>query len=211
MRNVTRAEIAGRIDVAIGDRVAGEIARRAGISKAALSKYRRARQSPTVLVVTRLADALGVRVEWLLRGRKPMRAGAEAVDLPAIHEIVGAVAEGWDQPVADPERGAEIAEKFWKGFRRYVQPSSYGKLAPVVQVVFGNLLARAFQRLREADRDELLDDPQERGETAGRILGQIVGPRSGFDKRPQTTRTLLQGLVGAMADWESSVPATFDS
>ena len=60
-----------------------ELSRRAGVSKSMLSQIERAQANPTVAVVWRLANALGVSIGDLLNG--PVRAEAPAIELVPAH------------------------------------------------------------------------------------------------------------------------------
>ncbi len=56
-----------------------ELSRRAGVSKSMLSQIERGKANPTVAVVWRLAQALGVELSTLLEGAKPNERGIEHV------------------------------------------------------------------------------------------------------------------------------------
>jgi transcriptional regulator with XRE-family HTH domain len=54
-----------------------DLASRAGVEQVTISRYEGGRvESPTVPNVVRLADALGVSIEWLTTGRGSQRAAA---------------------------------------------------------------------------------------------------------------------------------------
>jgi XRE family transcriptional regulator, regulator of sulfur utilization len=56
-----------------------ELSRRAGVSKSMLSQIERGQANPTVAVVWRLAQALGVELSELLEGARPAEVGIETV------------------------------------------------------------------------------------------------------------------------------------
>lgn len=62
-----------------------ELSRRAGVSKSMLSQIERAQANPTVAVVWRLANALGVPLAELLQAAPPA-AAAPAITLVAAHQ-----------------------------------------------------------------------------------------------------------------------------
>ncbi len=47
-----------------------DLAKESGVSASAISRFEQGRQKPTIESADRLADALGVTLDWLIRGRK---------------------------------------------------------------------------------------------------------------------------------------------
>lgn len=199
---VTKAAIAGRIDRALSGRVARRVADAAGVTETELSYYRQGKRTPSPPRLAALADALGVRPGWLLTGQGRMRANVMTVHERALHEVDGLMAD-WDAP-ADRETAEEEAEAFEAGWRRH-DTNRFDNLAPVVRLVFVNLLARAFARLREAGHDTT--DPEWRGRIAGRLIGRVRDREAaaGYNTGKESTRAWIQSMGAEMEQWETNV------
>ena len=85
------------IALAASEKTDEEVAEEAGIAKSALSYYRRGRRIPKVDKAHALADALGVRIEWLVTGRGAMRGNVWSVGNRALYEVDG-LADNLDTP-----------------------------------------------------------------------------------------------------------------
>ena len=193
------------IALAASEKTDEGVAEEAGIAKSALSYYRRGRRTPTVDMAHLLADALGVRIEWLVTGEGAMRGNAWSVGNRALFEIDG-IARNWDTPTLGEDVQA-IESAFYQGFKIQFGKHQYQSLSPTVHVIFGNLLARAMHSFQERG-DERVSDPKWRGGIAGQLLltcqehAKVVHPRADFDGTPWSTRAWLAAMVREMKEWE---------
>lgn len=64
-----------------------ELSRRAGVSKSMLSQIERGQANPTVAIVWRLSQALGVELAELLDGARPVQSGIEWVQAHATPQL----------------------------------------------------------------------------------------------------------------------------
>lgn len=188
-----------------------ELAERAGVSTGALSYYRRGERTPRPDTASKLAAVLGVRPAWLLTGEAPMRAHALTVHNRALHEVDG-LEEEWDQP-EEPD-SAKAAEAFYATFYRY-GGQRFPNLSTTVHIIFGNLLARAFNSFR--GHGAAWEAPAWRGKVAGELLvsvhalAQEEDSRADFDDQPWSTRAWLAALAKEMKRWEDgNLPNEFD-
>lgn len=69
--DVGSADFSSRLAIALQGRSVPWLARTSGVGDAAIRKYLKGSQ-PTILPVTAMADALGVRIAWLVANRGPM-------------------------------------------------------------------------------------------------------------------------------------------
>lgn len=69
-----------RLEKCIGARSVRSIARTCGLSETVIRKYLKAESLPTIDRALAIADAVGVRPEWLATGDGPMRNGEETTE-----------------------------------------------------------------------------------------------------------------------------------
>ncbi len=81
-----------------------ELARRSGLSDPTIRNYLKG-VTPSLDRAAKIAQAAGVRLEWLATGRGPMREGEEAEGGPVVVEKPEQVPEGW---VVVPERAVTV-------------------------------------------------------------------------------------------------------
>lgn len=87
--------LTARLREALGDRTAAWLAKESGIKDASIRKYLAGGQ-PTVLPAVKMADALGVRLTWLLAGQGPMRGPEEQPAQKASgHQLFDAAEADW--------------------------------------------------------------------------------------------------------------------
>lgn len=195
-----------------GGRDQKQLAEDAGACPSSISYYKRGTQIPRADTALALAKALGVRIEWLLEGKGPMRANAWALHTRALYEIDGILAEWRDRPVGPGALDVEAA--FWEGFKRHVR-IGWADLSPTVQIMFGNLLARVMHSYRRQQIGNVTD-PAWRGKVAGNLLlrvWRVAQPKDdkatnkkagevGFDAKPRSTRCWIAAIAAEMEKWE---------
>ena len=184
-----------------------DVAQKAGISNGALSHYRHGKYAPKVETVDKLAEALGVRSEYLLTGKGLMGADTWSVGNRALYDVDGILADDQAGPTLG-EHAKAVKDEFYEGFKRQtIQKTQYLSLSLTVHVIFGNLLARAMNSFRER-KNERVSDPKWRGDIAGRLLiicqgrAEKVDPRTGFDQKPWSTRAWIHAMAKEMKEWE---------
>ena len=162
---------------------------------------------PSAEFVDTAARILGVRPQWLMSGNEEMtetrqRASGGFRSTP-LHRIAS------DQDEDD----AQSRKAFWAGWKGGVHAGAdkptYERMPPVVQVVFGNALAR----LVLANPTAL--DPADRGRIAARLLNLAMRPFDEFmtdapldDSRAITDYMLamLHGIMLAMPERDTPAP-----
>lgn len=98
-----------RLRALVGDQSIREYAKRLGVNYQTVANYLTGTTEPNRAVLDRIAQLHGVRLDWLVAGRGPMRDGAETAD-----------------PAAAPEASAPLARRFG------VEPVGWG--GEIVQV-----------------------------------------------------------------------------
>lgn len=129
-----------------------------GANSSSMSDYHVGRRAPSPYYLRHAAALTGVRLEWLLTGVRPMRVGDEVVQTPL-----------WKHGMRD-ETEKEAQREFEKGFAK--QKAEYDQLPAVVQVVFGEALARW---MRAEPNVRTYRPPRERGEIAAAMVETLVG------------------------------------
>jgi hypothetical protein len=161
-------------------------------------------RQPNIYRLGEVANDLGVRLEYLVTGQGPASADAWAVVKRALFQIDG-IFEEWDPPVGAEAR--EAKRLFRAGFNRE-REALYKRLGPIVQLVFGDMVARIMHCYR-TNRRGYVHDPAWRGDLVGRALDYYfnqagrVDSRAGFDKQPWSTRAWLTAIVADMGRWEN--------
>lgn len=105
------AEISGRLRLAIGDSSQAAFARKSGISESLVRQYLTGTM-PSADRLVRMADATGVRVEWLAAGRGPMRESAAKAAFAAQRDLLLKHSAGMPaEEVAQHKQDSENWEK----------------------------------------------------------------------------------------------------
>ena len=182
-----------------------------GISHAALSYFQSGNRIPKPATMERLARALGVSRTWLETGQGHQNPNAWIVGNRALFEVDGVLAD-WDGSV-DADEAERVQRAFYRGFHEYSY--DYRDVSPTVHVIFENLFARVMHSLRRRGDD--ISDPCRRGRLAGELfldchtIAKKDEPKTGFDKKPWSTRAWLSAIVGKMEAWEDGrIPQEFE-
>lgn len=203
--------LTGRLGELLRHQKANGVAARAiaselGVDPALMTYYRNGTRPLPPDRLIRLAEILGVRACWLLTGDGRMRRTVEVFEGRALYEVDGR-REDWDRP-STPTEDYEAEKTFMKAFRRH-DGGKYAGLPEVVRLLFTNLIARVFVRLREDGY--ATSGHAWRGEVAGRELGRVIAakPGAGYNRRPASTRKWIQAMGAEMEQWETEVPCDF--
>lgn len=139
----------------IGHRISGliephgmkkKLSEATGISLSQLDRYAREISAPTIEPLARLADAAGVRLEWLATGKGPK------------HQTDVVFYEKFDVPLlAD---AIDLLETFLKGLKRQATPRNKAELVVAV-----------YELLKE---DQEIDGQEARKNAMGKLL-KLVG------------------------------------
>jgi hypothetical protein len=156
------------------------------------------KKATPVEFIQAVAAILRVRPAWLAFAEGPCEAEGPADQWRELYLVDGKLRRF--KPPEDPEDRKQLRRDFEAGFKN---AESFGRVSLVVQIVFANVLARLFERLRE--RGTYQDDAFWRGEQAATIWRDSLD-RVGLEaNQVGTGKEDTDLLLRSLTDWERTL------